>query len=361
MSIAFNQARWGRVKQAHRAWWDGSLNRPLIPVWVRNRTPQRSQPKAPLLTQATCTDRTIPAEDLIDRLDYELSLFTFYGDAYPFINFSCFGPGVLAALLGAKLDNSSGRVWFHPKQEAHLAELHFAFDPDNVWFRRIAELYEAGMRRWSGAVLMGMTDLGGTLDILSSFRPSDQLPMDLYDQPDEVKRLIWEIHEAWHQCYQAFNEVLQPVNPGYGDWTKIYAEKPSYVLQCDFAYMISPSMFNEFAKPELEVSVAKLAHTFYHLDGVGQLAHLPSILSIEDLRGVQWIPGAGQPSAAHWPEVFQQIRAAGKHIQFYGGFSELAAVRDQLGGDLKGVHLWTDILDEAGIVEHRLQEFGVEP
>lgn len=362
MTIAFSTDRWEKVKQAHRDWWEGALDRPLVPIWVRNRPPQRPEPKAPLLTQATCADLSIPADDVIDRLDYELSLTTFYGDAFPYLNFDCFGPGVLAAMLGARLDNSSGRVWFHPEKDVELSELRFKFDPDNIWFRRMAELYAAGMRRWEGQVLMGMADLGGNLDILSTFRPSDQLPMDLYDEPDEVKRLVWEVHEAWHACYRALNEVLHPVNPGYSNWLKVYSDTPFYVFQCDFAYMISPDMFEEFAKPELAASAEKLDRAFYHLDGVGQLPHLDSILSIDAFQGVQWVPGAGQPSTAHWPEVFQRIRAAGKRIQFYGGFNELAAVRDQLDGDLSGVHLWTGGLEsDPEVIERRLPEFGVEP
>ena len=79
--------------------------------------------------------------------------------------------------------------------------------------------------------------------------------------------------------------------------------------------MISPEMFDEFVKPELIESSLKLPRTFYHLDGSGQLSHLDSLLTIQTLDGVQWVPGAGNPECAEWPEVYQKISAAGKKIQ----------------------------------------------
>ena len=48
--------------------------------------------------------------------------------------------------------------------------------------------------------------------------------------------------------------------------------------------LISPQMFDEFAKPELEATCERLPRAFYHLDGPGQLPHLDSLLEIENLN-----------------------------------------------------------------------------
>ncbi|MEI8313146.1 MAG: hypothetical protein WCH98_20545, partial [Verrucomicrobiota bacterium] len=343
MSIAFDSSRWENIRSISRKWWAGELERPLIPARVLGRDPGRPEPRLPLLGQGNCHDFSITPEQIIDRIDYDLSCYHFLGDAFPYFNMDCFGPGIVAAFLGAKLDNSSGRVWFHPPADTPIAELHFQFDPDNVWFQRVCDIYREGMRRWQGVVLMGMTDLGGVVDILSSFRPGDALLMDLYDEPEEVKRLIGEIHELWHHYYAALNEVLQPVNPGYSDWSRIYSDTPGYILQADFAYMISPEMFDEFVLPELAASCRKLSRPFYHLDGKGQLPHLDSLLRIPELAGVQWIPGDGQPDCRHWPEVYQKIAGAGKKIQLIGDLQTLDAVACQIGST-KEIFLWSGSL-----------------
>ena len=175
MPINFTSERWDKVKETYRLWWAGELDRPIIPVYLLGGDADRSQPDAPLLSQATCADLSIPAEDIIDRIDYEMSRVAFLGDAFPYFNMDCFGPGVIAAFLGGRLDNASGQVWFFPDKELPISEIHFEYNPDNIWFRRIKELYTAGMERWAGQVLMGMTDIGGNLDVLSTFRPAEKL------------------------------------------------------------------------------------------------------------------------------------------------------------------------------------------
>lgn len=365
MPIDFSLERWHKVKDTYGRWWAGELDRPLIPVVLSGMDPGRPQPPAPLLSQRTCADFSWSPEELIDRIDYELSRRVYLGDAYPFFNMDCFGPGVAAAFLGARLDNSSGQVWFFPPDQRPIKDIHFEYDPDNVWLQRVKAIYKAGMERWQGSVLMGMTDLGGALDILSTFRPSEALLLDLYDAPDEVERLLWEVHELWHRLYDELNAVLQPVNPGYSDWGAIYSNVPTYMLQCDFSYMISPKMFKRFALPELAATCKRLTHSFYHLDGVGQIPHLPLIVGIEELDGVQWIHGDGKPDSAHWPEVFQAISRGQKHMQAVsGGFPALDAIREQVG-TLKGLHylgyLWsTFTLQDVSWIQDELVRFGVD-
>ncbi len=332
MSIDFTAEHWERVRKTYDFWWSGALDRPVVPVELTGRDPGRPKPAAPLLSQATCHDLSIPAADLVDRIDYELSTKLFLGDAYPRVNLDAFGPGILAAMLGARLDNASGQVWFFPPDDKPLPELHFEYDPDNAWLRRIRKICRAAVERWEGRVLVGMPDLGGNLDILAAFRLPQRLALDLFDLPDEVKRLVGEAHETWHRVYCDLNEVLQAERFGYTDWAGIYSNVPCYMLQCDFSYMISPDMFDEFARPELVQTCARLTRAFYHLDGTGQLSHLDSLLAIEGLDGVQWVPGAGKKACACWPEVYQKIAAAGRKIQIIdGAFETIETIAQQIG------------------------------
>lgn len=90
-------------------------------------------------------------------------------------------------------------------------------------------------------------------------------------------------------------------------------------------------MFDEFVRPELQSMCRALPHSMYHLDGVGQLNKLDSLLKIDELDGVQWIPGDGKPDPSHWPEVFHKIAAANKNIQVLGDFDCLDTVVEQTG------------------------------
>jgi hypothetical protein len=339
--IDFDNVKWNRVSKTNRLWWEKHLDRPIIPIAFIKEQGDRPCPDVPILSQANWSNFSITAEAFIDRLDYEYSKLVFAGDSFPYLNLHCFGPGVAAAFLGAVVDSHTGMTWFRPKHDFEVAELDFEYDPDNIYLKRVKDICRATVDRWGGDVLVSMPDLGGNLDMLSTFRPGERLLLDLYDDPENVKELTFKLHDLWHKFYAEIGEILWSGNPLYTDWSSIISDTPSYVLQCDFCYMIGPDMFNEFVRPELELTCKKLDRTIYHLDGPGQLPHLDSLLEIADLDAVQWVPGTGAPDVAHWPEVFGKIRDAGKNIQIVNDtidFDVYDAVIDQLGSG-KGVHI----------------------
>ena len=104
------------------------------------------------------------------------------------------------------------------------------------------------------------------------------------------------------------------------------------MLQCDFAYMISPQMFERFVLPDLTACCAALDHGFYHLDGKEQIRHLDMLLSMERLRGIQWIPGAGQPPPEEWLPLLKRIRDGGKLCQLYVTAEGARTIAREIGG-----------------------------
>jgi len=319
MSLDYSPERREMVLDSWDRWIDHKLGRPIIDVAVSGgKAPGRPAPRREVNTRFLQFAGDASAEEIIDCIDYGLSKNLYPGDAYPAF-WPNYGAGVLAAYMGAKVDprEDGNTVWFHPPREREAADIHLKLDPENEWFRHTLAVKQAAMDRWGGAVQVAMTDLGGNLDILASFRPGEKLLLDLYDCPEQVERQMWEAHEAWFEAWDAFNAVLQPGNMGYSAWAGVLCSRPHYMLQCDFCYMIGPEMFERFVKPELAACCRKIPKAFYHLDGVGQLAHLDSLLEIDQLAGVQWIPGDGQPDCRHWPEVYRKIHAAGKLIQVF--------------------------------------------
>jgi hypothetical protein len=198
------------------------------------------------------------------------------------------------------------------------------------------------------------------MDILATFRTSEELLYDLYDYPEEITRLMEEIQNLWYRYYEEINEVLQPDNNGFTDWSAIYSDKPSYVIQSDFSYMISPKMFELFVKPELENTCKKLDNSIYHLDGVGQLAHLDSLLKVKELDAIQWVPGDGKQDQTQWPEVYRKINRAGKNIQLMHGLHCIDVVSEQIGTTKGILHcpIFASITDKDKYIRH-LSKYGI--
>ncbi|MCY3023022.1 MAG: hypothetical protein NTW87_28940, partial [Planctomycetota bacterium] len=250
MAIDFSTERWQKIKEDYRRWWAGELKRPLINFSLWGRDPGRPEPKLPSFGFTARYGLDASPDEIVDRWEYNLSCHTFVGDGFPSV-WPNFGPGVAAAFLGGRLHCDDNTVWFYPPRELPPQELSFELNPNERWFKHVGNVCRAAMARWQGLVQVGMTDLGGNLDIVSSFLPSEKLLLALYDSPGQIKRLVWEAHESWWRSYTELNRALQPVNPGYTAWTPIYSAEPYYMLQCDFCYMIGPKMFDEFVKPEL--------------------------------------------------------------------------------------------------------------
>jgi len=313
MSVNFSTDRMAEVFYSHDQWWKGALDRPLAKIF----STKKHASSTPALCQANCADFSRSAREVIEELDEEFSYTEFLGDAFPSVDFSAFGPGVLAAFVGAKLDNSSGRVWFFPEKELPIEKIHVKYDPENKYVLRIKELYEAGIEKWKGKVILSFPDLGGVMDVAATLRGSENLLLDLYDAPEEVIRLNNEIQTAWYEAYNDFYAILKE-QKYITDWNGLLSSKPAYVLQCDFCYMIGNAMFREFVLPTLLKDTEALSNTIYHLDGIGELAHLDTILSIKNLNAVQWVFGAGQKDSDQWDEVHEKIVAAGKQLMLTG-------------------------------------------
>ncbi len=311
--LHFDKSRMQEALENHTLWWEGKLNRPLSCIRVVDAYP-RLENKYTHLTQANCADFSIDPEEYVRATATSLESYEFLGDAFPTFDLVQFGPGVLAAMLGAKLDTSSGRVWFFPNGNPEISELHVKYDPNNMWSKRIKDIAKTALEYFDGNVLVGFPDFGGILDIAASLIGTQELLFATLDEPEEVKRLCEEIQVAWYDALADFTELLKPQG-AYTDWNLLMSKTPTHVIQCDFSAMISREMFSEFVLEYLRRDTEKLGHCLYHLDGPDALQHLDALLTLKDLSVIQWVYGAGAPTAIHWIDVYKKIREAGKLYQ----------------------------------------------
>ena len=313
MAIHFSVDRMEQVKENYTAWWNGTLGRPLTRITVVDAHPAENISPTPLLSQANIHDFSWSPEQIIDRMDDQLSQQEYLGDGFPFASLDAFGPGFVAAFCGARVENGTGNVWLFPDQEREIGDIHVKYDPENPWVKRIKSIYRAGLEKWNGMVMMGMPDLGGVVDIAATFRVTENLLLDLYDEPEEVKRLLGEIQQAWYDAYNDLTQVLRPQGV-YCDYPGLLSVDPAAIVQCDFCYMISNPMFREFVLETLREDTDRLTNVIYHLDGEGELAHLDDILGLEKIKAIQWVYGFERRGAKHWVDLYGKILAAGKNL-----------------------------------------------
>ncbi len=321
MCARCRETNWTQLEADWSAWWDGRLDRPLI--WIEWFDGPEAGPWD--LDLFLPNEPDLSAEAILEKVQTRLARLQWAGDAVPRW-WPNLGAGVLAAWLGARLVARPETVWFAPpgpeSTQGPPEQIRFQADPGEFWWQLTGELTRKAARRLAGQMAVGYTDLGGNLDILASFRTTEQLLLDLVDHPEQIDRLVSQVTQYWLDRYQRLTEWILPAGTGTTPWAPIWSPQTTYMLQSDFAYMISPEMFDRFVLPDLEACCRAIDHPFYHLDGVGQLVHLDSILEIDSLRGVQWVSGDGKAPPATWFDVQGRILQAGKRIQTWATRAE---------------------------------------
>jgi len=343
INVRFGAADWERIRCDYARWWAHDLERPLVQigetVWTEDHPPY------PVQQFTSNYGLSMPAHEVVAKYSGHLEAKRYYGDAFPrwWVNF---GPGILAGFLGARVHSVPRTVWFEPAEDKQAEQLALSMDEANVWWQRVLEITRIAVAEWGDQALVGFTDFGGNLDVLASFRTTQGLIYDLYDAPEHVDRLVAQVTEHWLRCFDRQYEIIRRQGLGTTPWAPIWSQSSCYMLQCDFSYMISPEMFERFVIPDLGACCERLEHGFYHLDGPGQIAHVDLLLEMPRLRGIQWIPGDGNPSADGWPELLQRIVDGGKLCQVFvssegahqivktvGGRGMLLAVTDEMSAD----------------------------
>jgi hypothetical protein len=282
---------WEKSEERYAAFWNGEI----VDRCCCSVTAPRSKPIIACPPKRSPRDLGQKWLDPEFRLEQALHTFahTYYGgDAYPmaWVNL---GPGVTAAFVGAQFRLAEETVWFDadPPVKEWASRPSFHLDTDSLMWKTAKAITDIYSERACGNFLVGITDLGGNMDIVASLRGSGRLLYDLYDYPDEIKALIGETDLAWRQAYEILQGRIEESQRGSSAWMGIWCPERWFPLQCDFSAMISRKMFDEFVRPALAAEAAWFNRVIYHLDGPGEICHLESILEIKGIDGIQCVPG----------------------------------------------------------------------
>ena len=349
---------WKETRERYAAWWKGkSLGRPMLSFRVRREEVSRldeneESPPPPAPWDYVNIGKTVA--------DYRKQA---ANRAWPVESFPCLhvvpGLPLLAEYYGAMPEFRPGTVWYaavfpdgYPISDltAQPIDHHPRLAIHEAMLKRAAEL--AGP-----AFPVGIPDLMERMDTLAALRGMQEFCYDFFDRPGEVKTACHHLDIAWETAYDRMYEAVKfsAENPGqnpkadegsawvaFGVWSQGRTAK----LQCDFAAVMNPEQFEEFALPGLRRQCAHVDTSFFHLDGKDALKHADAVLSLERLGALQWTPGAGQPDGANerWWPLYHKARAAGKALWIYlvdGSVDQQIAAADRLIGEIgpEGLYL----------------------
>lgn len=303
---------WEKAKARFEAFWNGEIvDRCCISVsscdWSKVgdacRIPQDDEDRISYWTDA---ERIIRRGRLCMENTY------YGGESFPML-FPNLGAGGHAGFFKGAKHYFGESVWFFPS----LTELdELEFDENSFLYKKTIELARAFAEDSKGDYMISMPDGTGSSDALSHLMGPDALMIAMLEDPDGVKTALDKITEAYKKCMAETYSIVKNVNEGGSvvGWLSTWAPGFHAQIQSDMCVMISNPMFKQFVLPELQQLCKFLDYPLYHFDGIEQIRHLDDMLTVPELKVIQWTQVAGQPPCTEYIPQLQKIQQAGKNV-----------------------------------------------
>jgi len=307
------------AKERMRAWWDHEIiDRPVLSYYYPKKRGKKGVYLDIFGEDWTLAKNYEDIDNALNRFEKRAEETYFGGESIPFY-FPNYGPGIIAAVFGVKPKFKTGTVWFSRpiKPEDIIEHLEsIKLNQNNVWYSRLLKITEAAAKRAGKTYLVSITDMGGVLDILSSFLGPTSIILTMKRNPNTIDTCRTIILEKLLKVYDDLQKIISQFCDGCNCWLGVWNKKRWYALQSDFSAMLNPVWFKKFVLPDIISQAEHMDYAIYHLDGPNALPYLDFLLNQQSITGIQWVPGAGNSpmGSKDWLPLYKKIQKAGKNL-----------------------------------------------
>jgi hypothetical protein len=326
MSFAFNKKLAG-IQARLKNWWEfGDQDTPCIIIRAMKENHDPISDADDLKKFWTDVDFVVARQmAVIDNSNY-------YGQAVPY-HYVDMGSSAMVGVLGSPMEYvDKGTIWANPSLTRIEDVFDVTLDQNNFYYRTIRQIAQRSAQIARNHHYIAPFALEGLTDILAGLYGTENFLIDLIQNPGKVKQAARHIARLWIEAFEDFQRLITPAgNPGGIGWAGVWAPGSTFPIQEDASYMISPAMFMEFCLPFVAEIIEVLDYPFYHLDGIGAIPHLDSLLQLQKLKAIQWQPGAGKEKLAQWYDLIRKILDHRKSVQLYASPDEVDGLVKNVG------------------------------
>ena len=253
-------------------------------------------------------------EQVIDVFINSIKDKQFLAETFP-VYWPNIGPDAYASLYGSELVYGEVTSWSRPcvKNFEDIDKLEL--DLNNEYAKTIEELTKCALGKCNNRFLVGYTDLHPGMDCVLAWRGVEQLCFDIIENPSQAKRMVDIASRDFIRIFDHYDSMLKANNQPSVTWMEIPSFEKFHIPSCDFATMMSPQQFNEFALPSIEAEVKQADHNVFHLDGKGVAKNIDSLLELPEITAIQWVQGVGEDEPImQWLDLIKKIQSAGKGL-----------------------------------------------
>lgn len=321
------------ARERHRAFWhNNSLGRPALYIIVQNPECRETTWAKP---EIGMKQRDLLPEWHVHQMRNFLNSQLFLAEAMPTASLVV-GTDVTntAVLLGGDYDYYYGEAIIRETPDL-LNKVVPAFSQGHFLVRAMEECYYTLAADVKDKAFVNTPMTLDALTTLSLLLNPLNLCRELVLSPLKIKTLTEQITAMYLQFYDHFYEILQAM--GYGEssaWMQVMAEGKFELLRCDFAVMISPAMFEEFALPDLTTISEHMEYSMYNLDSVCKVRFLDSLRKLNRLNGIYWNPEPKEADHRKWINTLRRIKEMNFCLQVdCRNLDEAVFVSKELGPD----------------------------
>jgi len=332
------------AKERMNAWWDHEIiDRPVLSYYYPKKRGKVGAYLDIVGEDWTLAKNYEDIDNALNGFEKRAEETYFGGESIPFY-FPNYGPGIMAAVFGVKPQFKTGTVWFRRsiKPEDIIKHLEsIKLNQNNVWYSRLLKITEIAAKRAGKTYLISVTDIGGVLDILSSFLGPKNIILTMKRNPDTIDTCRTIILEKLLKVYDDLQKIISQFCDGCNCWLGVWSKKRWYALQSDFSAMLNPVWFKRFVLPDIVAQAEHMDYAIYHLDGPNALPYLDFFLNQQSITGIQWVPGAGNSpmGSKDWIPLYKKIQNAGKNLVIDSAPENISHLYKIL--DPKGLYLRT--------------------
>ena len=236
-------------------------------------------------------DRWFDAEYQADEFMRSIKGMRFNAETFP-VYCPNLGPNVYAAFHGGTMEYGETTSWYHEIIKDYDSDLgKIQFSKKNFYYKKILELTEVAIEKYSNVFPTGYTDLHPGLDCALAWRGSENLCMDLIMDPLNVAKLLKLATEHFKEVYDEYDAILKKHRMPSCAWINLPIDGRMHIPSADFSAMISPDDYERYGLPILREEVKGMTHNIFHVDGKGVANHIDLILSVPEVQAIQWVQG----------------------------------------------------------------------
>lgn len=286
-------------------------DRPLIGSWLSGFYVNQQYPRmAAAMQPGPILPEHISIEAFLQDVDALWAEYNELGDDYPFSMGAFYGVPWLEAIMGCPIFFSGTNLYASPCI-ANWSSYDWTRPAlDNPWARKLLDCLDALVKHSNGRFACGPTLMRGPADMCSAMRGGTSMVLDLYDCPDNVRRLAELCADVWIEIGQAQLELVPESENGYlvgCSGLRCWMPAKGVWLQDDAVSLLSPRFYDDIFLPQVRRIARQFPCVAFHLHG-NILWPVDLLLSVDEIDVLELNYDVGVCK-------LEQVSAAWKKIQ----------------------------------------------